>query len=151
MAREPISRRKTLPFGLVRPFVREAGDFAARGGRELLKANVRIVASTVGASLDGVVLGDYPWRRRFGTQIRRILHSNNYRRTVGESAAKIFLAEGIAEWEPRATIETSQTRIRRTPDNRVRLQIAFNEQEDLRGRDIAAGRDTDPAKTEVVV
>lgn len=92
--------------GVIRPLRRNHGDFESATGDKLLKSNVKSVLSTDGASEDGVMMGEYPWRLEFGSSIQRIRHANIRFSDLSEDLAVVMAAQAVSRWEPRAEVLT---------------------------------------------
>ena len=142
MAVKSTSAGDTIGRGLLFPLRRRGEDLESGTGEELLKSNVRKVISVDGATEDGDLLGEYPWRLEFGSQIARLRHTNI--RDVREDMAIINVAQSVAKWEPRAVVLTDrsfvdlpsgQTGLPATPRTK-RLVILFRQEDDAVGGDV---------------
>lgn len=91
-----------LGFGLLSPFQRDGkNDFASDGGLALIKASIRNILGTRGAS--ETAQGEYPWRTEFGSQLERLRHMPN--KAVIADLAQYYVAEALARWEPRVVVK----------------------------------------------
>jgi phage baseplate assembly protein W len=88
-----------LGFGLVRPFQRDARDFAAAGGEQLVRAAVGQVLGTVGASEN--TPGELPWTE-FGSLLHRLRHQKND--SVLQELARVYVVDALKRWEPRVVV-----------------------------------------------
>lgn len=136
-------REDGFGFGLLYPLKRENGDFRAAGGAELVKSALRKVVAVKAASPDGVMRGEYPWRMAFGSQVVRLLHSNPDE-TLPD-LVRVFVADAVAEYEPRATVDTaSTTAVPRGAGQAIRVQITYR-----LNRDQISALRAGPEQTEV--
>lgn len=96
--------KERIGYGLLKPFRREATDFAAGTGETLLDSCVRTVINTRAAGFEGRLAGEYPWRKNFGSWIHRLRHRNI--RAGREDLGITYLAMAINRWEPRVEADT---------------------------------------------
>lgn len=136
-----------IGYGLIYPLVREASDFAAGTGEALLSSNVRKAINTRAAGM-GSPSGEYPWRLNFGSLIYRLRHSNF--RTLKGDLASVYVADAIAAWEPRVTVETDQTERSEDPKDfrKARIRIYYSLSREL-GGDVRL--DTSKMSEEIVI
>jgi phage baseplate assembly protein W len=88
---------------VVRPFVRDGkSDVASREGVALILRNVGQVLGTQCSNEAGTLVGEVPWRPRFGSLLYALRHRNLDQTT--QELAKVFVAEALARWEPRAQL-----------------------------------------------
>lgn len=95
-----------LGFGLTRPFQRDARDFAAAGGEQLVRSAVGQVLGTVGAS--EITVGELPWSE-FGSLLHRLRHQKND--VVLQELGRVYVVDALKRWEPR--IKVRDVRVRR--------------------------------------
>lgn len=88
-----------LGFGLVRPFVRDAADFAKAGGFEQVRSSVGQVLGTKAQSER--TAGELPWRPEFGSKLYLLRHRKG---PIVEAMARAFIREALDIWEPRVEI-----------------------------------------------
>ncbi len=92
-----------LGFGLVHPLVRDQqGDFAAKGGVELVRSCVSQVLGTDCSNDGGSSQGELPWRPEFGSLLRLLRHRNMD--AVLRHLAKVYVVEALGRWEPRVKV-----------------------------------------------
>jgi phage baseplate assembly protein W len=115
--------------GLTYPLRREAGDYAHGVGAEVIRSNVRKIIRATAASPDGRLRGSYPWRMDFGTQIRRLLHTDLDPEVI-KAMAIIFIVEPVERWEPRAILEIGDIEVLTVDNGRaVRIPVKFRTSE----------------------
>ncbi len=102
-----------LGFGVIRPFQRDASDFAVAGGAQNVDSAVGFVLSTEAQTER--TQGELPWRPQFGSRLFILRHRKGA--IIGEMA-RIFAREALALWEPRVTVAEVDTVFDR--QNRVR-------------------------------
>ncbi len=95
--------------GLVFPLRRAGGDFESGTGPDLIQSNIRKVLMTDAATQDGALMGEYPWRLEFGSQLSRLRHANI--RRVVDDLGVVYAAQAVATWEPRAFVSTERSTI----------------------------------------
>jgi phage baseplate assembly protein W len=106
-----------LGFGLVRPFRRTAqNDFASASGPPLVRACVGQVI--------GTVVGEVPWRPRFGTLLARLRHMRNT--AALPELARLSIGEGLQRWETRAVLsDVGAAPIKMGTENMVLLSVRY--------------------------
>lgn len=104
---KPPPGRTTLAFlgsCLARPFRRDGrGDFANLSGVALVKAAVGQVLGTDASSDNGKHSGELPWRPRFGSLLRLLVH-RNLDDPMTVALARYYVAESLNRWEPRVRV-----------------------------------------------
>lgn len=88
-----------LGFGLIRPFVRDASDFAKAGGFENVRSAVGLILGT--RSQSDRSQGELPWRPDFGSRLHLVRHRKG---PVVEQLALSLVREALEQWEPRVEI-----------------------------------------------
>lgn len=110
-----------LGFGLIRPFVRDAADFAKAGGFLQVRSSVGQILGTKAQSER--TAGELPWRPDFGSKLYLIRHRKG---PIVEALARSFIREALDTWEPRVEIvevTTEFDRETRVRNIRVRLRV----------------------------
>lgn len=92
-----------LGFGLIRPFARDAADFAAAAGEALVKSAVGQILGTVGAS--ATTPGELPWRE-LGSLLHLLRHQRND--SVLQALARVYVVDALKQWEPRVVVTAVQ-------------------------------------------
>ncbi|HEX7839685.1 MAG TPA: GPW/gp25 family protein [Kofleriaceae bacterium] len=94
-----------LGFGLLRPLRRDQkADFAAGGGKQLIRSAVGQILGTIGAS--EVTPGELPWRTEFGSLLYRLRHQKND--SVLQELARVYIVDALKRWEPRIVVTAVQ-------------------------------------------
>lgn len=88
-----------LGFGLLRPFQRDARDFAAAAGEQLVRSAVGQVLGTIGATEN--TPGELPWTE-FGSLLHRLRHQKND--SVLQELARVYVVDALKRWEPRVIV-----------------------------------------------
>lgn len=83
-----------LGYGIIQPFRRVGSDFQADGGEPLVKACAKQVL--------GTDEGELPWRRNFGSKIRKLRHRNQTAQL--KELARNWAQEALTRWEPRLVV-----------------------------------------------
>lgn len=120
-----------IGYGLLKPFRREATDFAAGTGAALIKSCVRTVINTRAAGFNGALAGEYPWRKSFGCWLHALRH-RPINPVQGEKGI-VFAAMAIQRWEPRVVAETGRSSVLPTSgaDRTKTIRIYYSLSEDV--------------------
>ena len=110
-----------LGFGVVRPFVRDAADFAKAGGFAQVRSSVGQILGTRAQS--ETTAGELPWRPDFGSKLHLIRHRKG---PIIAELSRSYIREALDRWEPRVEIvqvETGFDRATRARSIIVRLRV----------------------------
>jgi hypothetical protein len=112
--------------GPIAPLRRDYGDFAMGSGSDLVAECAKQALMVRGASEDGFLRGEYPWRKLFGSQIERLRHANIRFVGIDEDLAKVYVADAIEFWEPRAVVDLGTTQLGQSRRGKNYRQIKVN-------------------------
>ncbi len=82
--------------GLTIPFCRASRDLGTAEDAELLRAKIRQVLLTEGATARSE--GELPWRTNFGSGLHLLRHQNNAA-VLGE-LARVYIRDALRKWLP---------------------------------------------------
>jgi phage baseplate assembly protein W len=97
-----------LGFGIVRPFVRDAADFASAGGFTLVRSCVGQVLGTRAKSERS--MGEVPWRN-LGSKLHLLRHRKG---PIVDEMARFYAREALGIWEPRVEVVQITTELNRS-------------------------------------
>lgn len=95
------SFKSFLGRGVVRPFQRAANDVSNASDVKLIRSAVSQILGTQCSDASGRLLGELPWRHRFGSQLYRLKHKKGI---VLQELARVYVIDALARWEPRVQI-----------------------------------------------
>lgn len=106
--------------GLLWPFQRDAkSDFANGAGSDLVRSALIAIVGTRAASPDGRSGGELPWRGDFGSLVYMLRHRNGD--ATSRELARVWVAQAVQRWEPRARITTVEVSTLKTADGQARV------------------------------
>jgi uncharacterized protein len=117
-----VTMLEFLGFGLLRPFQRDARDFAAAGGELLVRSAVAQVLGTVGASEN--TPGELPWTQ-FGSLLHRLRQQKND--SVLQELGRVYVVDALKRWEPRVLVtDVRITREQHDGENVLSIRLRYD-------------------------
>ncbi len=104
--------------GLTIPFQRASRDFATVEGEELLRAKIKQVLLTEGATARSE--GELPWRTALGSGLYLLRHQNNTA-VLGE-LARVYVRDALRKWLPEVQVVSVSAA---QQDNVLRLDVVI--------------------------